>query len=95
MEIQNLRLQLLHIADGDIGKAEAMEAYVLAETKIAPNVSAWGPAPYKSANLGEESKAANGRNAGEPKREECGCFLCALRMAIEKDFKNNQANFSN
>ena len=95
MEIQNLRLQLLHIADGDIVKAEAMEAYVLAKAKTASNVSDWGPAPYKSANLGEESKAANGRNAGEPKREECGCFLCALRMAIEKDFKNNQANFSN
>lgn len=95
MEIQNLRLQLLHIADGDIGKAEAMEAYVLAKAEITPNANSSEPAPYKSANLGEESKVANGRNASEPKREECGCFLCVLRVAIEKDFKNNQANFSN
>ena len=95
MEIQNLRLQLLHISNGDIGKAEAMEAYVLAKAEIAPNVSAWGAALYKSANLGEEPKATESRNAGESKREECGCFLCALRAAIEKDFKNNQANFSN
>jgi hypothetical protein len=95
MEIQNLRLQLLHIADGDIVKAKAMEAYVLAKAEIAPDAKASEPTPYKSANLGEESNAAESRNASEPKREECSCFLCALRAAIEKDFKNNQANFSN
>ena len=31
MEIQNLRLQLLHIADGNIDDAKEMESYVLGE----------------------------------------------------------------
>ena len=31
MEIQNLRLRLLHIADGDIKAAKEMESYVLGE----------------------------------------------------------------
>ena len=49
MEIQNLRLQLLHIADGDVEKAQVMEAYVLAKEAAEVNV---GEAP--KAEAGEE-----------------------------------------
>lgn len=81
MEIQNLRLQLLHIADGDVEKAQAMENYITGVVEAEINVSE-DPAPYQSANLGEEPKAAEGRNAGEPK--ECGCFLCTLSVALKE-----------
>ena len=64
MEIQNLRLQLLHIADGDVGKAQAMEKYVLEGTGL-------------NQQMGE---AVNGE-----KDEECNCFLCQLRKAIESN----------
>ena len=38
MEIQDLRLQLLHIADGDVGKAQAMENYVTGVVNAEMNV---------------------------------------------------------
>ena len=69
MEIQNLRVQLLHIADGDVQAAKQMEAYVLAEAK---------PAVDAKLNLGEAPKA----EAGE---EECRCPLCVIGRLIEKD----------
>ena len=75
MEIQNLRLQLLHIADGDVGKAQAMEAYVLAKEEVNVNAGEES-APYQSANLGEEPKADE---------EECHCPLCVIGRLIEKD----------
>ena len=82
MEIQNLRLQLLHIADGNVEKAQVMEAYVLAKEAAEVNVGE-EPAPYQSANLGEEPKTAEGRGASEPK--ECSCPLCIIGRLIEED----------
>lgn len=82
MEIQNLRLQLLHIADGNIGKAEAMETYVLSKAKISPNAGA-EPKPYAStASLGKEPRSAQSANAGSNTKEECGCFSCFLYALI-------------
>ena len=34
MEIQNLRLQLLHIANGNVKAAKEMENYVLGESTV-------------------------------------------------------------
>jgi hypothetical protein len=70
MEIQNLRLQLLHIANGDIDKAQTMEAYVLAEAKT-----------ISEKNVGEELKAAQGKPELE---KECGCLICLLGKAIKE-----------
>ncbi|MDN5622811.1 MAG: hypothetical protein L0G96_06740 [Acinetobacter sp.] len=70
MEIQNLRLQLLHIADGDIDKAQSMEAYVLAEAKTT-----------LEKNVGEEPKPTQGMPESE---EECGCIICLLGKAIKE-----------
>ena len=78
MEIQNLRLQLLHIADGNVEAAKLMEAYVLAEAK---------PAVDAELNLGEAPKTeALKTKAGE---EECRCFVCF----IEKAFKEQNIKF--
>ncbi|RLL15976.1 hypothetical protein, partial [Acinetobacter chengduensis] len=67
---------------GDIGKAEAMENYVLSKAKISPNAGA-EPKPYTStASLGGESKVAQGVNEGSNTEEECGCFFCFLYALI-------------
>ena len=68
MEIQNLRLQLLHIADGNVEAAKLMEAYVLAEAK---------PAVDAELNPGEAPKT----EAGE---EECRCFICFIEKAVKE-----------
>ena len=70
MEIQNLRLQLLHIADGDINKAQSMEAYVLAEAKT-----------FSEKNIGEEPKEAQSKPESV---EECSCLICLLGKAIKE-----------
>ena len=64
MEIQNLRLQLLHIADGDVGKAQAMEKYVLEGTGLNQQM---GEA-VKTAEVGED-----------PVDEKCGCLICLIK----------------
>lgn len=51
MEIQNLRLQLLHIANGNIDDAKEMESYVLGEI-VGTNEKTVNGEP--EAELGEE-----------------------------------------
>lgn len=70
MEIQNLRLQLLHIANGDIDKAQTMETYVLAEAKT-----------ISEKNVGEELNAAQGK---PELKKECSCLICLLGKAIKE-----------
>ena len=69
MDIQNLRLQLLHIAEGSVEEAQAMENYVLG-------------VDGSEQVMGEAIKASG--NSAKPKNEECDCFFCSLRKAIEK-----------
>jgi len=69
MEIQNLRLQLLHIADGNVEAAKLMENYVtgVADAEL---------------NLGEAPKTeALKTKAGE---EECRCFICFIEKAFKE-----------
>ena len=69
MEIQNLRLQLLHIAGGNVEAAKLMENYVTGVVDA-------------ELNLGEAPKTeALKTKAGE---EECRCFICFIEKAFKE-----------
>ena len=79
MEIQNLRLQLLHIANGNVKAAKEMENYVLGESTVHKEMENYV--------LGESTVHAETHTveANEGNRDEdCGCFICCMRKAIEE-----------